>query len=146
MAGSLANELDTINFVSHGVVRNGADLGEVLVCGVVMVESIPQRVLTGRKRERTGACVSNSAKKKEENVMKKNLKACLMRFAAPVLVGGSLLLSAGVASATAIVDYTAAATTATTELTAAVASGLPLFGTIVAIGVGMRIVKKFWHG
>lgn len=50
------------------------------------------------------------------------------------------------AHAVAIVDYGAAATTATGELGSAVVSALPLFGTIVAIGVGMRIVKKFWLG
>jgi hypothetical protein len=59
----------------------------------------------------------------------------------------SLLVSVvGEARAVAIVDYGAAMGTATAELGSAVLSALPLFGTVVAVGVGMRIVKKFWSG
>ena len=52
--------------------------------------------------------------------------------------------SFGVVMAAAVVNYGAAATTALGELSSAVASALPLFGTILAIGVGMRMIKKFW--
>jgi len=69
-------------------------------------------------------------------------KHVALRLAA--LAAGAL--SVVPAFAVAIVDYSTAATTASTELSSAVTTSLPLFGTIVAIGVGMRIVKKFWHG
>lgn len=70
----------------------------------------------------------------------------MKNLALKVGIGANLLLVAATSFAVAVVDYTAAATTASAELAAAVVSALPLFGTVVAIGVGMRIVKKFWHG
>ena len=64
-----------------------------------------------------------------------------------VLVGAGLAL-VGVSSAfaVAVVDYTSAVSTATTEITAAVTTALPLFGTVLAIGIGIRIMHKFAKG
>lgn len=60
--------------------------------------------------------------------------------------GLGLLLASALSHAVAIVDYTSAATTATTELTATIATALPIFGTIMAVSVGIRMVKKFFRG
>ncbi len=63
------------------------------------------------------------------------------------LFGGAVALGASVmAHAVAIVDYSGAVTAATSEITASTATGVTLFGTVLAIGVGLRIMKKFSKG
>ena len=59
----------------------------------------------------------------------------------------AVALAASVAAhAVAIVDYSGAVTAATSEITASTATGVTLFGTVLAIGVGLRIMKKFSKG
>ncbi len=65
---------------------------------------------------------------------------------ARVGVGAVFAMVASMASATALVDYSTAVTTATTEIGAAITGGLPIFGTIFGIGVGMAIFRKFKRG
>lgn len=63
---------------------------------------------------------------------------------AAVAVGA--FVASAVAFATPVVDYSTAISTATAEITSSVASALPLFGTVMAIGIGIRIVHKFGRG
>jgi len=63
------------------------------------------------------------------------------------IFGGAVALGASVmAHAVAIVDYSGAVTAATAEITASTLTGVTLFGTVLAIGVGLRIMKKFSKG
>lgn len=71
-----------------------------------------------------------------------SLKMLASRYGAKVVVGVAALGSMA-ANATAVVDYSGAVTAATTEITASAATGVPLFGLILAIGVGIKIIKKF---
>jgi hypothetical protein len=68
------------------------------------------------------------------------------KYGAKLAVGGAAMLTAGLASATAIVDYSSAVTSATAEIGSSVTTALPLFGTVMAIGIGVRIVHKFSRG
>jgi len=47
------------------------------------------------------------------------------------------------AFAAGIVDYTALGTSITGELTPAIAAALPIGGTILAVAVGWKMVKRF---
>lgn len=71
----------------------------------------------------------------------KNRKFLVRVFGGAVALGASVM-----AHAVAIVDYTGAVTAATTEITASTATGVTLFGTVLAIGIGLRIMKKFSKG
>lgn len=67
---------------------------------------------------------------------------------AKALVAGTLGLGAAAAASNAhaaggIVDYTSLVTTCTTEITSELPVILPLAGTIMAIFLGWKIVKKF---
>jgi len=62
------------------------------------------------------------------------------------LVGALLALSAVPASAAVTVDYTGTVTAVETQLTSALAAAMPLFGTILAIYVGIKLFKRFTKG
>jgi putative Mn2+ efflux pump MntP len=47
------------------------------------------------------------------------------------------------AFAVGVVDYSTLGTSITSEITPALASALPIAGTLIAIGVGWKLVKKF---
>jgi len=68
------------------------------------------------------------------------------QFLARVAVGAVALVASVAAHAVAIVDYSGAVTAATSEITASTATGVTLFGTVLAIAVGLRIMKKFSKG
>jgi hypothetical protein len=70
------------------------------------------------------------------------MKRFLLKYGA----AAAALLGAGSAMATAVVDYSTVVTSASSEITASATTALPLFGLILAIGVGIRIVKKFGKG
>lgn len=60
-------------------------------------------------------------------------------------VGAGAMLVAGSSFAVSIVDYSAVATTLTTELTSAITAGLPIAGTILGVAVGFKMYKRFTH-
>lgn len=63
-----------------------------------------------------------------------------------VVLGGACMCavaSALPALAVPVVDYTAIGTAITAELTPALAAVVPITGTIIAVGVGIHMVKKF---
>ncbi len=45
--------------------------------------------------------------------------------------------------ATAVADYTAIGTSITSELTPALATAIPIAGTLIAVRVGWKMVKRF---
>lgn len=51
--------------------------------------------------------------------------------------------AAGSALAVPILDLTSAATAVTAELTPAITTALPIAGTIIAVGVGWKMFKRF---
>lgn len=55
----------------------------------------------------------------------------------------ALALAAAPCFAAAMVDYTAIGTSITSELTPALASVVPIAGTLLAVGVGWKFVKRF---
>lgn len=55
----------------------------------------------------------------------------------------ALAAMAGSAMAVPILDLTSAATAVTAELTPAITSALPIAGTIIAVGVGWKMFKRF---
>jgi hypothetical protein len=73
----------------------------------------------------------------KENTMK---KAASVRLA---LALASVAAMATNSFAAAVVDYTGIGTAVTAELTPAIASVIPIAGTLIAIGVGWKMVKRF---
>lgn len=69
-------------------------------------------------------------------------------FKRAVLVGlaAGLTLAEAISWATTQVDYTALVTSATTEVTGAVAAGATLFGLVFGISAGLRALKKMGRG
>jgi len=58
-----------------------------------------------------------------------------------------VLLSAGISAPTfAAVDYTVAATSATTEVNSAIAAALPVGIVVMAAVIGWRLFKRFAKG
>ena len=55
-------------------------------------------------------------------------------------------LASAASFATSLVDYSSVSTTLTTELTSAVTAGLPIAGTVLGVGIGYRMYKKFSRG
>ena len=49
------------------------------------------------------------------------------------------------AFAVPLLDLTSATTAITGELTPAIASGMPIFGMLLAVGVGIKFYKRFVH-
>jgi len=62
------------------------------------------------------------------------------------VAGCTALAASASALAVPVVDYSSAVTTATAEIGTSVATALPLFGTVMAIGIGIRIMHKFSKG
>lgn len=70
------------------------------------------------------------------------------------LAGAAFAVGAGVAAVTGsapvqaaiTVDYTGAVTSAESQVSSAITAGLPIFGAIVAVWVGIRIFKRLVHG
>lgn len=62
------------------------------------------------------------------------------------IAAAATALSAGIASAASIVDYSGLSTSITGELTPALTAVVPIAGTLIAVGVGWKMVKKFTKG
>lgn len=54
-----------------------------------------------------------------------------------------LAVSASSAFAVPVVDYTAVGTAVTAEIGPSIATILPIAGTLLAVGVGWKLVKRF---
>lgn len=60
------------------------------------------------------------------------------------LLSASLVaVAAGNALAVPVLDLTTAATSITSELTPAITAAMPIAGTIIAVGVGWKMFKRF---
>jgi hypothetical protein len=57
-----------------------------------------------------------------------------------------VLVALAPAASFAAQDYSGIATSVTGEVTAAVTAGLPIFGSVVAIFVGIRILRRLVKG
>jgi len=65
-----------------------------------------------------------------------------MKKVTGILVGAaSLTCLAANAFAVSIVDYSTLATSVNAELSPAIVAGLPIMGTIMAVGVGLGMIK-----
>jgi hypothetical protein len=62
-----------------------------------------------------------------------------------VAAAGCLVAAASNAFALALLDTTTAANAITAELTPAITAAMPIAGTIVAVGVGWKMFKRFTH-
>ena len=60
-----------------------------------------------------------------------------------LFAAAALALSASSAFATSVVDYSGIGTSITAELSPALVAVVPIAGTILAIAVGWKIVKRF---
>lgn len=80
--------------------------------------------------------------KNVQNWLKKNGSKV---FAGVAAVGGAVGMSLAPtqAHAVAILDLTAASTAITAELTPALAAAMPIAGTIIAVGVGYKLFRRF---
>lgn len=59
------------------------------------------------------------------------------------LAAASMTAVAANAHAAAMLDLTAAATSVTTELTPAISAAIPIGATILAVGIGWKMFRKF---
>lgn len=59
------------------------------------------------------------------------------------LAASMLVASAVNALATPVVDYTAVGTAVTAEIGPSIATALPIAGTLLAIAVGWKLVRRF---
>lgn len=57
----------------------------------------------------------------------------------------AVAMSASAALALPVLDLTTAATSITAELTPAITAAMPIAGTIIAVGVGWKMFKRFTH-
>lgn len=64
-----------------------------------------------------------------------------------VVLGASALvaLSAVQGFCLSIVDYSTLSTSVTAELTPAISAAVPIMGTILAVGIGLKTIKRFIH-
>ncbi len=61
-----------------------------------------------------------------------------------MLGAGALTVAAAVpAFATSVVDYSGLGTSITAELTPALTAAVPIAGTLIAVAVGWKMVKRF---
>lgn len=60
-----------------------------------------------------------------------------------ILTAGLLALSAVNALAVPILDLSSVGTSVTAELTPALASAMPIAGTLIAVGVGWKLFRRF---
>lgn len=67
----------------------------------------------------------------------------LRKFYLMGAVAATTVAAAVPSFATGVVDYTSLGTSITAEITPALASALPIAGTLIAIAVGWKLVKKF---
>jgi len=58
---------------------------------------------------------------------------------------GLAITSSTPAHAVAMLDLSSATTAITAELSPAIAAGMPIFGTLLAVGVGIKFYKRFVH-
>lgn len=65
------------------------------------------------------------------------------KFVVTLATAGAVAVSAVNAFAVSIVDYSTLATSVTAELTPAIAAALPIMGMILAVGVGLKTIKRF---
>lgn len=65
------------------------------------------------------------------------------RFLKVASIASGLLAAAAPAMATPILDLTTAATSVTGELSPAITAAMPIAGTIIAVGVGWKMFKRF---
>lgn len=68
------------------------------------------------------------------------------KFSRLFLVATAVVASATSAFATPVLDLSSAATSITAELTPAITSALPIAGTIIAVGIGWKLFKRFTKG
>lgn len=74
----------------------------------------------------------------------KNRKSFL-KYRVPFLAAVGVVTTAAQSFAVSIVDYSTLGTSVTTELTPAISAAVPIMGTILAVGVGLKVVKRFIH-
>ena len=67
----------------------------------------------------------------------------MRKFYTTALALTTVVLSAIPSFATGLVDYTAIGTSVTGELTPALAAVIPIAGTLLAVAVGWKFVKRF---
>lgn len=65
------------------------------------------------------------------------------QHASKALVAAGAVLVAGQAHATSVVDYSGLGTSITGELTPALTAVVPIAGTLIAVALGWKMVKKF---
>jgi hypothetical protein len=68
------------------------------------------------------------------------------RYVAGAATATGAVLTAGPALAVAPYDLTAASTGVTDQVQAAVTQGLPIMGGIIALGVGIKLIKRLVRG
>lgn len=72
----------------------------------------------------------------------KHFAAARKFFTRTLLPAGALCAVAVPSFAISIVDYSTLGTSVTAELTPAIAAGLPIMGIVLAVGVGLGVLKK----
>lgn len=70
----------------------------------------------------------------------------MRKFTLILTVASMLCLSASQAFAVAILDLSTIGTAITAELTPALASAMPIAGTLIAVAVGWKLFRRFVKG
>lgn len=65
------------------------------------------------------------------------------KHASKALLAAGAVLVAGQAHADSVVDYSGLGTSITAELTPALTAVVPIAGTLIAVAVGWKMVKRF---
>jgi hypothetical protein len=98
-----------------------------------------------------GLCgLGQKVKKETINMKSHNVKNWLKKNASKVFGGVAAVcgaigmsLAPTQAHAVPVLDLTAAGTAITAELTPAIAAAMPIAGTIIAVGVGYKLFRRF---
>lgn len=67
------------------------------------------------------------------------------KFKVATLSAVAVVATAAQSFALSIVDYSTLGTAVNAELTPAISAAIPIMGTILAVGVGLKTVKRFIH-
>lgn len=67
----------------------------------------------------------------------------MKKLIVPGIAAATAIMTAVPAFATSVVDYSGLGTSITGELTPALTAVIPIAGTLIAVGVGWKMVKRF---
>jgi len=72
-------------------------------------------------------------------------RKAFLKFRVPVLAAVGVVTTAAQSFALSIVDYTSLGSSVTAELTPAISAAIPIMGTILAVGVGIKTIRHIIH-